>query len=106
MTEGAEMTEPNTTSDRYAAFDRYAAEHMAAWTDELAAYCAIGSEASDPNALREAALWTAERLKRLGAAVDMVELDGQSRGQGDGQSQRRPVPPLVVGEIGAGRTLN
>jgi len=79
---------------RYDAFDRYAADHMPAWTDELAAYCAIGSEQSDHEALRAAATWTADRLSRLGATVDVVALDDET------------VPPLVVGEIGSGSALN
>ena len=76
----------------YEALDRYAEEHMPAWTDELLEYCSIGSEASDPAALRRAAEWTGARLRRVGAAVDIVELDG--------------VPPLVVGDVGSGPILN
>lgn len=84
------MTDDNSAG-RYAAFDRYVADHMEGWTQELIDYCAIGSEAADPMALREAAAWTADRLRRLGAEVDIVELDG--------------VPPLVLGAIGSGRVL-
>jgi acetylornithine deacetylase/succinyl-diaminopimelate desuccinylase-like protein len=76
---------------QFSAFDRYVEEHMAGWTQELIEYCAIGSEAGDQGALRTAAVWTADRLARLGADVDIVELDG--------------VPPLVLGEIGSGRVL-
>jgi acetylornithine deacetylase/succinyl-diaminopimelate desuccinylase-like protein len=76
---------------RYAAFDGYVADHMERWTKELIDFCAIGSEAGDPIALREAAAWTAGRLRHLGAEIDVVELDG--------------VPPLVLGEIGSGRIL-
>jgi acetylornithine deacetylase/succinyl-diaminopimelate desuccinylase-like protein len=75
----------------FARFDRYVADHMESWTEELSDYCAIGSEASDPGALRAAAAWTADRLRRLGAEVDIVELDG--------------APPLVLGEVGQGRVL-
>lgn len=75
----------------FAAFDRYVVDHMAAWTEELADFCRIPSEAADLGALRAAARWIAERLRRAGATVDVVEL-------GD-------APPLVVGEVGAGRTL-
>jgi acetylornithine deacetylase/succinyl-diaminopimelate desuccinylase-like protein len=64
---------------------------MSVWTEELLAFCRIPSEAGDLVALRAAADWVAERLHRAGAAVDVVEKDG--------------APPLVVGEIGAGRTL-
>ena len=43
--------------------------------------------------LRAAADWTAERLRRLGATVEVLEVDG--------------APPLVVGEIGDGpRTVS
>ena len=43
--------------------------------------------------LRAAADWTAERLRRLGATVEVLEIDG--------------APPLVVGEIGDGpRTVS
>ena len=64
---------------------------MPRWTDELLAFCAIPSEAGDTVALLAAANWIAERLQRLPAIVDVVEKDG--------------APPLVVGELGAGRTL-
>ncbi len=76
----------------YDALDRYVEGHMSAWTEELIEYCSIGSEASDPAALRRAAEWTAARLRRVGAVVDVVELDG--------------VPPLVVGDVGSGPILN
>src|SRR3954451_1109104 len=56
----------------FAAVDRYIEEHLAAWTDELAALCAISSEASDPAGLRAAAEWTRDRLVRLGASVSVV----------------------------------
>jgi acetylornithine deacetylase/succinyl-diaminopimelate desuccinylase-like protein len=64
---------------------------MPGWTAELLAFCAIPSESGDSVALRAAADWVAERLRRLGAAVDVVEKD--------------EAPPLVVGELGTGRTL-
>jgi acetylornithine deacetylase/succinyl-diaminopimelate desuccinylase-like protein len=80
----------------YAALDRYVEERMPAWTDELAAFCRFRSEQDDSEGLRGAADWIADRLRRLGASVDVVELAGH-----------RGVPPLVVGEIGDGpRTLN
>lgn len=72
--------------------DRYVDAHMAAWTTELIEFCAIGSEASDSAALRAAAEWTAARLRRVGAAVDVVELGS--------------LPPLVVGDVGSGPILN
>ena len=69
---------------------------MPAWTAELADLCRIPSEASDIEALRRAAEWTAARLRRLGASVEIVELAGHPE-----------VPPLVVGEIGDGpRTVS
>ena len=61
---------------------------MPAWSAELEALCRIRSEAVDPAGLRHAADWVAERLRRAGGEVDLVELDD--------------VPPLVVGEIGDG----
>ena len=80
----------------YSALDRYVDERMPAWTDELAAFCRFRSEQGDRDGLRGAADWIADRLHRLGATVDVVELP-----------DRPNVPPLVVGEIGAGPlTLN
>jgi acetylornithine deacetylase/succinyl-diaminopimelate desuccinylase-like protein len=76
----------------YDELDRYVDDHMAAWTAELIELCSIGSEAADRAALQGAADWTAARLRRVGAAVDLVELDG--------------VPPLVVGDVGSGPILN
>jgi acetylornithine deacetylase/succinyl-diaminopimelate desuccinylase-like protein len=78
-------TQPTPTFD---AFDRLAAERMPAWSAELEALCRIRSEAADAGGLREAAAWVGERLRRAGAEVELVELDG--------------VPPLVVGEVGDG----
>ena len=57
-----------------------------AWTDALSGYCAIASEAGRPDDLERAALWTAERLERIGATTRVIRVDG--------------APPLVVGEIG------
>ncbi len=80
----------------YAALDRYVDEQMPAWTEELAELCRFRSEQGDVEGLTGAADWVAERLRRLGATVDAVELPG-----------RPEVPRLVVGEIGTGpRTLN
>ena len=77
-----------TPSPTFDAFDRLVTERMPAWSAELEALCRIRSEAVDPAGLREAAEWVGERLRRAGAEVDLVELDG--------------VPPLVVGEVGDG----
>ena len=76
----------------FAAFDRVVEARLEGWTRELVEYLAIPSEGGDPSALRAAADWTAARLRHLGAAVEVLEVDG--------------APPLVVGEIGEGpRTL-
>jgi acetylornithine deacetylase/succinyl-diaminopimelate desuccinylase-like protein len=80
----------------YTALDRYIEERMPSWTEELVEFCRFRSESGDLEGLRGAADWIAERLGRLGASVDVVELPGDP-----------DVPPLVVGEIGDGpRTLN
>jgi acetylornithine deacetylase/succinyl-diaminopimelate desuccinylase-like protein len=80
----------------YAALERHIQERMPDWTEELVEFCRFRSEQGDVDGLREAAEWIAQRLRRLGARVDVVELPGQP-----------DVPPLVVGEIGDGpRTLN
>jgi acetylornithine deacetylase/succinyl-diaminopimelate desuccinylase-like protein len=77
----------------FAAFDRVVETSLEGWTRELVEYLAIASEGGDPAGLRAAADWTADRLRRLGAKVDILEVPG--------------APPLVVGEIGDGpRTLN
>lgn len=79
--------------EAWAAFDALVAERLPAWTAELVEYLAIPSEGGDPAALAEAAAWTADRLERAGAAVEVIALDG--------------VPPLVVGELGEGpRTIS
>jgi acetylornithine deacetylase/succinyl-diaminopimelate desuccinylase-like protein len=88
---------------QYTELDRYVDAHLGAWTEELLEYCAIGSEASDRAALRQAAEWTATRLRKVGAAVDVVEL---TNGGSDAGTAGADVPPLVVGDVGAGRILN
>jgi acetylornithine deacetylase/succinyl-diaminopimelate desuccinylase-like protein len=70
------------------ALDRLVEERLPRWTDELVEFLAIASEGGDTAGLRRAADWTAERLRRLGATVEVLEVDG--------------APPLVVGEIGEG----
>jgi acetylornithine deacetylase/succinyl-diaminopimelate desuccinylase-like protein len=78
------------------ALDRHVTTEMARWSAELLDFCRFPSESTEPAALRDAAAWTADRLGRLGATVDVIELPG-----------RPEVPPLVVGEIGDGAgTLN
>jgi len=76
----------------YAALDALVADRLEAWTAELAQFCRFPSEEDDAEALAGAADWTAERLRALGADVEIVELEG--------------APPLVVGEIGEGPILN
>ena len=77
----------------FAAFDRVVGARLEGWTQELVEFLAIASEGGDTAGLRAAADWTADRLRRLGAVVEILELPD--------------APPLVVGEIGDGpRTLN
>ncbi len=76
----------------FTAFDRLVEERLGGWVEELREFLRIPSVGGDDAALRDAAAWTAERLRRAGATVDVVELAG--------------APPLVVGEMGDGpRTL-
>lgn len=76
----------------FAAFDALVAARLPQWTAELIDFLAIPSEGGDAANLRAAADWTADRLRRAGAAVEILEVDG--------------APPLVVGELGDGpRTL-
>ena len=86
----ATQTDHPSATD-YAAIDRYVDDHMSAWTDELVELCRFPGESTRPDALRESADWTAERLRRLGAHVDVVTLP-----------ERADAPALVVGEIGDG----
>ena len=77
----------------FSRFDAIIDEHLEDWIAELLDFCRIPSEGGDLANLRLAADWTAERLRRAGCAVEVLEL-------GDG------VPPLIVGELGEGpRTL-
>ncbi len=77
----------------FQAFDRLVEARLDEWTQELVEFLAISSEGGDLAGLHAAADWTANRLRRLGATVDLVEVAGK--------------PPLVIGEIGDGpRTLN
>ncbi len=77
----------------FAAFDALVDARLETWTEELAQFCRFPSELGADEALLGAADWTAERLRALGAEVEVVELAG--------------APPLVVGEIGSGpRTLD
>ncbi|HYN48551.1 MAG TPA: M20/M25/M40 family metallo-hydrolase [Candidatus Nanopelagicales bacterium] len=81
-----------TAAPDWEAFDRLVDARIEGWVAELIEFLAIPSEGGDEAHLREAAEWTAARMRHAGAAVDVVELPG--------------VPPLVVGEFGDGpRTL-
>jgi acetylornithine deacetylase/succinyl-diaminopimelate desuccinylase-like protein len=87
------MTAATAAPAELAAFDREIAARLDGWVDELVAYLAIASEGGDTAGLRAAAEWTAGRLRRAGATVEVLEIEG--------------VPPLVVGELGKGpRTIN
>ena len=90
----ADVSRADTASEaELAAFDREIDARIDDWVDELVAYLAIASEGGDHAGLRAAAEWTAGRLRRAGATVEVLEIDG--------------VPPLVVGEMGDGpRTIN
>ena len=72
----------------FSSFDRLVDERASRWTEELVEFCRIPSETAHPEPLRPAAHWMAERLRELGARTETVTIDG--------------VPPLVLGEIGAG----
>ena len=76
----------------YEGFDKLVAERTARWIEELRDYCRIPSETAVLPELKRCATWTADRLRRAGATVEIIEQAG--------------VPPLVVGEMGSGhRTL-
>jgi len=80
--------EPVMGSPDWTALDRYVDAHLERWTGELLDLLAIPSEGGNADALRAAAGWTADRLRRLGATVELLELPD--------------TPPLVVGEVGDG----
>ena len=82
-----------TTERDWAAFDALVEARIDGWVEELLEFLRIPSEGGDEANLRRAADWTADRLRRAGAAVEVIE--GEPG-----------VPPLVVGELGDGpRTL-
>jgi acetylornithine deacetylase/succinyl-diaminopimelate desuccinylase-like protein len=66
------------------------------FTEDLVAFCRFPSEATEAQALANAAGWIDERCRRGGARVETITLP-----------DRPDVPPLVVAEYGDGpRTLN
>lgn len=81
--------------------------------EELRELCAIPSEASDPDALRRAARWCRERLAEAGCETREIAVADVSRArrlapdrEPGRASPSSSIPPLVVGEAGAGeRTL-
>ena len=76
----------------YEKFDKLVGERIGRWTEELSDFCRIPCETAVLPELQRGATWTADRLRKAGARVEIIEKNG--------------VPPLVVGEIGAGtRTL-
>ena len=76
----------------YEKFDKLVAERTKRWTDELSDFCRIPCETAQLPELKRGAKWTADRLRKAGAKVELIEKDG--------------VAPLVVGEMGSGkRTL-
>jgi len=76
----------------YEKFDKLVADRTKQWTDELSDYCRIPCETAQLPELKRGAKWTADRLRKAGAKVELIEKPG--------------VAPLVVGELGSGsRTL-
>ncbi len=90
--EGKPPPAAHSPATDFEAFDRLVEQRIAGWVEELVEFLRVPSEGGDAAHLRAAADWIAGRLRRAGATVEMLELDG--------------VPPLVVGEAGDGpRTL-
>lgn len=75
-----------------AQFDALCDERFDGWVEELRDFCAIPCETDAFGELERGAQWVAQRLRAAGAEVTVLREEG--------------VPPLVVGEMGAGpRTL-
>jgi len=73
-------------------FDRLCDERFDRWVEELRDFCTIPSETDQFPDLERGAKWVEQRLREAGAAVTVL--------------REESVPPLIVGELGAGpRTL-
>jgi len=76
----------------YAAFDALSDERFDGWVEELRDFCTIPCETDQLPELERGAQWVEQRLRQAGAEVTVLREEG--------------VPPLVIGELGAGpRTL-
>ncbi len=73
-------------------FDRLCDERFDGWVEELRDFCTIPCETDQFPELERGAQWVEQRLRQAGAEVTILREEG--------------VPPLVIGEMGAGpRTL-
>jgi acetylornithine deacetylase/succinyl-diaminopimelate desuccinylase-like protein len=73
-------------------FDRLCDERFDGWVEDLRDFCAIPCETDQFPDLDRGAQWVEQRLRQAGAVVTVLREEG--------------VPPLVIGELGAGpRTL-
>jgi acetylornithine deacetylase/succinyl-diaminopimelate desuccinylase-like protein len=87
----ADYHSPVITAD-LTAFDVLCDERLDGWVEELRDFCTIPCETDQFPELELGAQWVEQRLRQAGAEVTVLSEDG--------------VPPLVVGELGAGpRTL-
>ena len=76
----------------FSAFDALCDERFEGWVDELRDFCTIPCETDQQPELERGAAWVEQRLRAAGAEVTVL--------------REQDVPPLVVGEMGAGpRTL-
>ncbi len=70
-------------------FDRYVEEHTEKFVNEFREFCRIPSVAATGQGIEDGAAWVADRLRRLGAEVQVLRVEG--------------VAPVVMGTIGSGR---
>ena len=56
----------------YETFDKLVAERTTRWTEELADYCRIPCETAVLPELKRGATWTADRLRKAGAKVEII----------------------------------